>query len=1126
MEVVMSTQGINSLFAALGCPIGEDYIIGDDCQATLEEILTRLYKEDKYVRGFRRLIANSQVIKKDLLPLFYNVKNDYKILDLIIEILENLMIPVECLFPIDIMIKEDAGRSTICQLNWLLTACKEAFLNPLATKSVIDYVKVLSNKKQLVSEEGATSIHKCLQLLRNLLHIPEVRGGAPGGGASHQNQIIWNLFTQHADKVLIQLMTSHSRALWSVTLVQVISLLYKDQHSHIIHKLLAIWCDTALSESSEDDESNTSPQDQGSGDWSSSMATSDPTSDSSDSDHQKHLQINAKHPHQHLKQVAQHRMTEILANGIGRKAQVAMRNKHGNSKNSHPVRPRHLDYPQDQHSGNKEVKMSWTTSESGLGSSLGSESHASGEGLKMMDCGLPELSECGCDIQNQETISTSSNEDKEPCRFGKKKKVHQKPLHMIQKSRYINGKVPMTSQSRKDLRREKLIKRSKTTTLNIKTFLNHTPNEEDISQLLKEFTIDLLLKGYGSLVTELKTVVLTNKEVHMDTSHFSWLIMYFLRYATLLELDLELISPVLSYDIISYLTYEGVNLCEELEVAKLQVGENLTRTLRKLYLIVSSLKEIVFTIECYQKIKHLTPADHEYLRQLQEKMAHTNDLRCLFVLLLRHFDPLVQSHQFLQDVVATNHSLLLLVENYLSKEAMADHIKQFATEDVMRQYGVLLACFEDNGETVNNCIFTMMHHIAGDLEKVSVLFQPTILSSFNRIVETEFQLSENWMDLVEYVIQKCLKSKQTKNNPSATAFSASNHHCTAIMEQDTQPATCYEHRNIKERVVQLIKEISDPHVTFDNRWSKEDTDNLCWYFPQSLQLDDPIGHIAQLFTENCGVKKNRPEIVENLFKNGLIVEEEYKGLIERESTNNPETIQNVTPEMDVLEGIQVIIDYLHGERCGFFVKWLQTCLLEACYARLLVDEQQEPRYDLVEPATYFYTMLKLPVPLVTWTQDLWKVMQLEPSLWLLSALNFHLPTRTGEARIFARIPAEWTPDHLYVAALILGPVDSNNMKFDPSKLNVIQQTEGPSISSVTTDQPSTFRFFLGSSLKADWIQKVKQLKTFLKAQPMEDKHERMSLISGDERDWDLISLCVSDEDTRHDDSTATCLPSH
>lgn len=71
------------------------------------------------------------------------------------------------------------------------------------------------------------------------------------------------------------------------------------------------------------------------------------------------------------------------------------------------------------------------------------------------------------------------------------------------------------------------------------------------------------------------------------------------------------------------------------------------------------------------------------------------------------------------------------------------------------------------------------------------------------------------------------------------------------------------------------------------------------------------------------------------------------------------------------------------------------------------------------------TVLGQPVPLVTWTQELWRVMQLEPSIWLLSALNFNLPTRVGQAKIFARIPSEWTADHLYVAALILGPLDSS-----------------------------------------------------------------------------------------------------
>lgn len=69
-------------------------------------------------------------------------------------------------------------------------------------------------------------------------------------------------------------------------------------------------------------------------------------------------------------------------------------------------------------------------------------------------------------------------------------------------------------------------------------------------------------------------------------------------------------------------------------------------------------------------------------------------------------------------------------------------LPRFATDEVMKQYGMLLACYEDNGEMVNNCIFTMMHHIAGDLDKVSVLFQPAILKSFIRIMETDFRVCD------------------------------------------------------------------------------------------------------------------------------------------------------------------------------------------------------------------------------------------------------------------------------------------------------------------------------------------------------------------------------------------------
>lgn len=37
----------------------------------------------------------------------------------------------------------------------------------------------------------------------------------------------------------------------------------------------------------------------------------------------------------------------------------------------------------------------------------------------------------------------------------------------------------------------------------------HTPTDEDISNLLKEFTIDFMIKGFGNLVGELHAQLIT-----------------------------------------------------------------------------------------------------------------------------------------------------------------------------------------------------------------------------------------------------------------------------------------------------------------------------------------------------------------------------------------------------------------------------------------------------------------------------------------------------------------------------------------------------------------------------------------------------------------------------------------
>lgn len=60
----------------------------------------------------------------------------------------------------------------------------------------------------------------------------------------------------------------------------------------------------------------------------------------------------------------------------------------------------------------------------------------------------------------------------------------------------------------------------------------------------------------------------------------------------------------------------------------------------------------------------------------------------------------------------------------------------------MRQYGLLLEDFTENGKFVNNCIFTMMHHVAGDLDNLSTLFQLNILKTLSQIWETDYELCD------------------------------------------------------------------------------------------------------------------------------------------------------------------------------------------------------------------------------------------------------------------------------------------------------------------------------------------------------------------------------------------------
>uniref|UniRef100_A0A1Q3FV71 Putative dna topoisomerase i-interacting protein n=1 Tax=Culex tarsalis TaxID=7177 RepID=A0A1Q3FV71_CULTA len=1074
MESLLANPQISSAFGSLGSLVDDVYLVSDDCLSNLEEIIGKLSVEDTTLRSFRRAIGFGQNVRNDIVPLLVNAK-DSKILDQTIRLLVNLTVPAECLLPVDLISKSEIGRHTIFELNKLLITSKEAFIDWKTTKAVIDYMKSILEKDSKLSLQNCDSINNCLLLLQNILHVPEVNNAGemkPAHSTSLQNQILWNLFSQSVDKLLIYLMSCPQRAFWAVTMAQLVALMYKDQHIGTLQKLLSFWFESTLSESSEDNESNTSPPQQCSGD-SSPMLTSDPTSDSSDNgsanmnisiskepgeveqvtrmgtefptqiilaraikSHQMYHQTMgttcaAKHPSQPTPQhdpkaplvttnsppgVEKHIVSPKLPSDLHSfQSPFQMQPKHATPVSKGDTSPKSLPSPPKTPSPPISCKSKDSANEPSSPSS-GQESTGStpATGFKNQ-VSLSETSDCGYGTQaEKESISTSSNEDDGP----NQKPLHQKPPRN-QKQRFNAAnkqRNPTTIPDKKELRRKKLVKRSKSNIITMKGLMHYIPTDDDISNILKEFTVDFLLKGYGFLVQELHAQLLSDLVVQIDTSHFFWLVTYFLKFASLLELDMEHINSVLSYDIMSYLTYEGVMLCEQLEQLTLVSQNDIKPCLRRIHLVVTAIREFLQALETYKKSSHLSMEDRELIKTLQLQIGSTDDLKCLFVLLLRCYNPSLQSKQYLQDLIVTNHSLLLLLDGIreipgANVTDMLPHIRQFATVEIMHQYGLMLEDFRENGAFVNDCIFTMMHHVGGDLGLINVLFQPNILKTFSLIWETEYEICDDWSDLIEYVIHKFI------NTPQPSPLTLTN--------------------TLPDLSSQLLS------GNLKSTWTQEDKDSLQWYYVQCKQSKCMVADILRLFEENGNQQKTRISIIEQLWEQDIVTLSQYDELMKLE---NPDYERNVQtpgfsvasvkqdddnrPSSKAVDDIQVLRDRLLKENKGKLVVWLQKSLLDCCFVKLNL---LSGTVVAMEPVPYHCILQKKSIPVVPWNLEQFNILSYQPFVLLLHKLGFHLPA--DARKMFVRIPEFWTADILYNIALKLGPLEKSIIKFDLKHLN-------------------------------------------------------------------------------------------
>jgi timeless len=91
---------------------------------------------------------------------------------------------------------------------------------------------------------------------------------------------------------------------------------------------------------------------------------------------------------------------------------------------------------------------------------------------------------------------------------------------------------------------------------------------------------------------------------------------------------------------------------------------------------------------------------------------------------------------------------------------------------------------------------------------------------------------------------------------------------------------------------------------FSVNWTYDEMDTLFWYYVQSKKTEDPIGNVEKLLKKNGQSEKTRLDVLDQLLKQGIIDNKDYKQYIKVENGELPKvraTETNVRPEIAIVE---------------------------------------------------------------------------------------------------------------------------------------------------------------------------------------------------------------------------------
>lgn len=953
----MNCDGVKGLCSGLGVFSDGCYQLSDDCCETLTTILEQLQEDDPVERSTRRQLSAAHIIQQDLVPLIIDIEDDPEVFQLGIRLLVSLTQPVECLHQSKNVDPKAQGQvdipTWVWDVNSMLVEAKTACANVRFIKAVFTEIQKIvedAGEYDLV-ESDCETINQCLLLIRNLLYIQD----SAGQDCLSEIHMVFlrNLFQCRVDQVLLFLLNTKQKDFWGVTLVQLISLLYRDLVSEIFVRI------EDLSSCGEE------------------------SCDSSNCSH----------------------------------CEAAM-------DRSFPFDPNFCNSPTKIGSSDSSRNSSPDFTNNTISSSAESKTVILSEEQSRESKSSSPLSQCfrnSCQIE--QTWEEPAGND-ESVMYAKHKDTPNKIADKNCGAKDSVKKNSLGSMSSGTIKSSTVKSKLESASTEMRSD-DSSSSLDELGSQLTEFTFNFLQNGFSSLVNVLKQSLMTDSDETtpqaLDDSYFLWSVAFFLKFARRKEIEFKKIKDVFTADVFGFVVFEAVINGEDV-LNSYKNNKQYTLSMRRLHLSVSALRELIKTVTFHRE-RGLDKDDLDYLEQLQKDLANMVDLRQVFLWLIRNYQPSCHSILFLRDVIVTNHYFLLLLEEWISRDLCEDkrvdmlgHVKQFAVNGVMQKYGYLLQNFVRNDHHVNNCVFTMMHHVAGDCLRPEALLQVDILKTFLQIWDTELPITQEMNDLMEYVIQKFLSTAE--ENPVSCAIQL------FIDSQDSQEEMFTENAE---------------SPSGDSDWTEEEMDRVFMWYAELEGCPDVIDRITMMFSE-IGIKKSKLEIGNHMFRMGWLNSDQLQMFLstEKQVVGSPKLLEeekkqkkciSVLEELARMEEEKVIphcVDKLRDEGFEEQLAYLQSCFLEAAYVR--IDGEFMEKKQQEEPVfRYFHTKGK-DFPIIFYNDEQEKMGHNVYMLALQQQMGLHLEDMTG--LIYPRIPHDLSVNELVSLAQMLGKVNQEYVKFD------------------------------------------------------------------------------------------------